>query len=367
MSKVLILGAYGNFGHHITMGLAKKNIPLILAGRNEEKLNQLLCQLSKAGHTSADTICIDAHNDIDTTLDEKKPSLVINTCGPFQQADYRIAESCINHGCHYIDLADGRDFVSHIKTLNHTAKLHNTIVISGASTVPALSSAVIEKFLPRFSSLNSMRYGITPGQKTPRGLATTKAILSYVGKKIPRPGSSKQHYGWQDLYLQKYPELGRRWMANCDIPDLAAFPSHYQIPSIQFSAGLESPTLHLSLWLLSWIVRAGLPINLQKHAKRMLHASHFFDRFSSDDGGMHMTLNGLDKHHRPLKLNWYIIAKSGDGPQIPAAPAIILADKIINKKLNLSGAMPCIGLVTYDEYLKQLSELHIDTHVELNQ
>ena len=84
-------------------------------------------------------------------------------------------------------------------------------------------------------------------------------------------------------------------MSNCDIPDLDLFPQHYAIKSIQFSAGLENSVLHFGLSLFSWLVRLKLPLNLAKHANLFLKLSHYFDKFGSADGGMHMLLTGKDK------------------------------------------------------------------------
>jgi len=116
-------------------------------------------------------------------------------------------------------------------------------------------------------------------------------------------------YGWQDLYLQKYPELGRRWMANCEIPDLDLLPKKYAIKSISFSAGMESTMLNLSIWLVSWLVRLGFLSNLPKHAKILLKLSTFFDWMGTVDGGMHMLINGSDKNRNKHERKWFIIAK----------------------------------------------------------
>lgn len=155
---------------------------------------------------------------------------------------------------------------------------------------------------------------------------------------------------FQGLYQQSYPEIGKRWMANCDIPDLDLFPNYYGIKDIQFFAGLESTALHLTLWALSWLVRFGLPINLTKHATFLLKLSHLFDYFGSSNGGMHMIISGKDHSKNPKTIKWFIIAKNGSGTQIPAIPAIILTKKLINYKINQTGAMPCMNLITLEEY-----------------
>ncbi|MDX2082379.1 MAG: saccharopine dehydrogenase NADP-binding domain-containing protein [Rickettsiales bacterium] len=365
MKKILILGGYGNFGKRISTALAKAELPIVISGRDQKKASYLAELLAKKFPNSLVEIAsFDAKNNFSQALKELNPYLVINTAGPFQTSDYNIAKDCIAQSIHYIDLADGRDFVREISTLDQLAKNSGSLVISGASTVPALSSAVLEKFKTQFSKINSLTFGIAPGQKAERGLATTKAILTYIGKPLkPSAGSAEIRYGWQDLYRIKYPEIGTRWMANCDIPDLDLLPSRYNIGSIRFSAGMENSSLHLGIWCFSWLVRFGILKNLPNHAKTLLSLSHVFDLFGSDDGGMHMIIKGQDQDGKPKEIKWFIIAKNGDGPQIPTIPAIILAKKIISGNLDKSGAFPCIAMVTLDEYFAELKDFNVSQHI----
>jgi len=210
-----------------------------------------------------------------------------------------------------------------------------------------------------------MQYGISPGQKAERGLATTQGILSYVGKPLkPFLGRTRASYGWQDIYRQNYPELGKRWMANCDVPDLDLLPEHYGIKSIRFSAGLELGALHLGLWGLSWLVRAGIPLDLPRLAKPLLRASNWFDAWGSANGGMHIVLTGKDHGGRPHARKWFIIAKDGDDPEIPTIPAIILAKDLANGAPAQIGAQPCVGLIELSRYMDGLSGFSIDYYGE---
>jgi len=361
MHKVLILGGYGNFGKRIARMLTQQNISVIIAGRDEGKARQLLASLP---HSLAEIAIFDVRQDLAYQLDGLKPTVVVNTCGPFQNSDYAIAQTCIAHGVHYIDLADGRDFVTGITSLDSEAKHHDVAVISGASTVPGLSSAVIEHYLPAFSEMDSLEFGIAPGQKAERGLATTQAILSYVGKKLKPCAGYATRYGWQDLHLQHYPVIGRRWMANCDIPDLDLLPAKYGIKTIRFSAGMESPLVHLGIWMLSWFVRAGMIADLPKYSAALLKASNWFDFLGSADGGMHMILSGKDHSGKALTKKWFIVALDGDGPYIPTIPAVILAKKMIESDFHSRGAMACVGLVSLDEYLHELRYLKVKTYEE---
>ena len=360
MGKVLILGGYGNFGKRIALALTKKNISVVVAGRNKEKAEGLVALLP-AG--LAEAAAFDATKELSSQLETLRPAVVVNASGPFQTSNYDVARLCIEHGVHYVDLADGRDFVNGISALDAQARQRDVAVISGASTVPGLSSAVIEHYKAEFSDIESLVFGISPGQKAERGLSTTQAIMSYVGKPLtPFAGVLHPVYGWQDIYRQEYPELGKRWMANCDIPDLDLLPPRYGIRSIRFSAGLELGFMHFGLWALSWGVRLGLPLNLPRHAPALLKASNWFNGLGSANGGMHMILRGKDPQGKPHERRWFIIAKNGDGPQIPTIPAIVLAEKLVTNRLAYRGASACVGLVTLEEYLHELRGFAVTTH-----
>lgn len=359
MREVLILGGYGNFGKRIASALVRSGVPVIIAGRNANKATALAAELGSLAKAEA----VDAENNLAAALMRLKPSAVINTCGPFQLKNYAVTEACIHYGVHYIDLADGRAFVTGISTLNDAAKAAGIWVISGASTVPGLSSAVLEHYKNEFSQIDSLVYGISPGQKAERGLATTQGILTYIGKPLkPVSGDMKPRYGWQDIYRQQYPVLGGRWMANCDIPDLDLLPAHYGIKHTRFSAGMENSVLHFGIWLMSWLVRLGLPLHLEKHASLLLRVSHWFDRFGTGDGGMHMIISGKTQNGEPHMRRWFIIGRDGDGPQIPCVPAIILARKLAMGQLPGSGAQACVGMVTLEEYLDELKSFAIRTY-----
>lgn len=364
--SILILGGYGNFGWRIARAFAKAGMCFVIAGRTQAKALALAEKLTKEYPAcSAEIAVFDINVDLAAHLSRINPSVVINTCGPFQGNDYSAAQACIAAGVHYLDLADGRDFVCDSVQLDAAAKAAGVLVVSGASTVPGLSSAVLEKFSPEFSAIERVVFGIAPGQKAPRGLATTQAILSYVGKPLkPFAGTGKTAFGWQNVYAQKYPVLGTRWMANCDIPDLDLLPRRYGVQSIQFSAGMENPMLHFGIWAVSWLVRLGLPLNLPRFAKPLLWISRLFDWMGTPDGGMHMIISGKDRQGQAYQRKWFLIARDNDGPNIPTIPAVILAKQLVGHEISLTGAHPCVGLVSLDDYMDELKDFSITQHLD---
>lgn len=357
LTRVLIIGGYGNFGSFISRRLAKEsNLQLVIAGRTISKAQVL------AEEINAEADVIDIHNNFLAKLQEIRPDIVIHTSGPFQSQGYGVAEACIDCGAHYIDLADGREFVSGISVLDEKARQAGVTVVSGASSVPCLTSALIEHYKGEFEVLEALDYGISTAQKTTRGVATTAAILSYTGQpfKTLVNGDFQDIYGWQSLHARKYSGLGWRLLGNCNVPDLDIFPKIYpDLKTVRFYAGLELPFIHVTLWGLSWLVRAGLIKNLKASASLLLKLSFLFDWFGSENSGFHMELSGKDKNGEDKTIKFELTARGGDGPYIPCMPAILVAQKLANGKIQDAGAKACIGMINKNEYLGALKGLDI--------
>ena len=361
VARVLIIGGYGNFGSYIAKSLAKNaDIKLLIGGRSAAKAMTFIETLAPA-HI-AEAHAIDITGDLRQALARIAPDIVIHTTGPFQTQDHRVAQACVAQRCHYLDLADAREFVVTINDLDSEAREAGVLVVSGASSVPCLTAAVIDDYLPGFAELSEVDYGISAAQHTNRGLATTSAVLSYVGKPMTmlRNGIMHTVYGWEDTHAENYGELGWRLFGNCDIPDLALFPSRYpSLRSMRFSAGHELKLLHLSTRMLGILVRFGIIKSLSNHAELLLRLAFMFDRFGSGRSGFHMTLKGIGHDGRTKERRFRLIARSGQGPYIPCMPTIYLACQLAAGLLVRTGATPCVDLIDLKTYLAALDGLDI--------
>jgi hypothetical protein len=365
-ARILILGGYGNFGSYIARRLAADpKIALVIAGRSYDKARTLVAALEAAN--PAEALALDVAGDIEGALGAARPDLVIHTVGPFQGQSYRVAEACIAVGAHYLDLADARGFVTGIGVLDPAARAAGVAVIAGASSVPALSAAIVDHYRERFARLRSLDYGISTAEQGSRGLATACSVLSYVGKPIRmlRDGRWVERTGWQDLHAEGYPELGRRWFGDCEIPDLDLFPERWpELDTVRFCAGHEVAALHLGTWVMSWLVRWHLLPRLSRFAPFLLAASRLFDWASSGRSGLHMILKGEDAAGGAKEVRFYLIARSGDGPYVPCIPSILLAKRLAAGEAIAPGARPCLDLIDLDQYLGALEGLDISTVVE---
>jgi len=354
--RILILGGYGHFGGRIAHALASRgDCHLLVAGRDSGRAQQAAAKLLDAGAAAVvEGIAVDAARpDLADVIRGLRANLVIHTAGPFQGQSYDVARACIGAGAHYVDLADGRDFVAGINSLDAAARERGVLVVSGASTLPALSSAVVDHYRRRFATVASIRISIVPGNRMPRGLSTVAGVLSYCGKPFKRwqHGAWQQVHGWQDLHRMSYPQIGRRWLASCDVPDLALFPQRYDVTdTVVFHAGLELASMQLSLWVMSWLTRLGIVRSWVPAAGFLKAAGDKLMNFGTDAGGMHVEIAGSDANGRSRRVFWLLTAFKGHGPEIPCVAAIVLARKLASGQIAARGAQPCMGLMTLEDF-----------------
>jgi len=361
MHSVLVSGAYGFFGRRICQALAAEpRIRLLVAGRDPGKAQALAAAL---GLPAAQALALDARAaTLAQQFTQAGVHTVIHTAGPFQGQDYAVARAAMAAGAHYIDLADGRDFVAGIAQLDAAARARGVLVCSGASSLPALSSAVVDHLLPRFGRLDAIAHGISSGARSP-GLATLRGIFGYGGKPFERwvDGRWQSTFGWLDLQAYRFPPpVGLRLLGSCDVPDVALFAARYPgVKSVRFHAGFASAPGHLVVWLLAQLVRLGLLRSMAGFAPALHALSEVLQPLVSDKGGMYVSLRGEDPAGAPLQLVWHLVATHNHGPQIPCGAAIALARKLACGGPLEPGARPCMGLLTLHEYLAELASFDV--------
>lgn len=302
-----------------------------------------------------------ASGDVAQRLAPLRPDVVVNCAGPFQSRDYRVARAALACDAHYVDLADSRDFVVGIGALDDEARAKDRLVVSGASSVPGLSSAVVDSLRPDFAHIDSIDIGISPGNRAPRGDATVAAILAGAGRPHAewRGGEWRFTRGWTRLRRHAFgAPVGERWLADCDVPDVALFPSRYGVRErVTFGAGLELRRLHFGLAAIAHLVELGLWRRPERAARTLRRMSEWFLAAGSDVGAMFVRVAGGGR-----VSTWQLIARNGDGPNVPAAASVAIVRALANGTLAARGALPCLGIVSLPEILDVLKPFAIETY-----
>ena len=162
--RVLVIGGSGVFGSRLARLLVREaKVRLTLAGRRRTPLELVLAELE----SPADMVLLD--RDRITPADLAPFDLVVDAAGPFQQSHSRVIEAALAARVPYIDLADGREFVAAFPRFDDAAQEAGVPLITGASSIPALSHAIIDRLVSGWREIECLRGGIYPGIPAPRG------------------------------------------------------------------------------------------------------------------------------------------------------------------------------------------------------
>ena len=364
---VLIIGGTGVFGWRLVTGLLEQTEwHIVIAGRDKLRLAAALqrceAQPNTAGRTKVQVL------DVNTVTADDLASIgvsaVVDAAGPFQGGNYRLASAAIAAGIHYLDLADARDFVAGFAVLDQAAKQAGVIALTGVSTTPALSNAVLDRLTAGWRTVDRVEIAISPGNRAPRGLSVVRAILSYAGRpvRVFTEGRWGQHSGWGMTVRRAMPGLGRRWLSLADTPDLDIVPARFAVgSSVVLRAGLETSLLHLGLLAVSMPVRWGLIPALTPLARPFRWIAGLLEWCGTDRGGMTVEATGTDQNGHAITGLWSLVAEAGDGPFVPTLPALAALRALADGRLAQPGASACAGVLLLDDIEALLTPHHIRT------
>jgi hypothetical protein len=350
--KTLVLGGYGNFGARIARALAgDAAIALCIGGRDRRRAEALAGELGGG----ALGVAIDLTGpDFADRLRGLGIELLIHTAGPFQQQGYGVAQAAAAAGAHYIDLSDGRRFVCDFPAAMDAAfRAAGRTAVCGASTVPALSSAVVDHLAADWQRIDVIDTCIAPAQTAPRGVATMAAVLSYCGEPVEvwEGGRWQSRRGWARPESIRFARLRPRIGALCDIPDLELFPMHFHVSQrVMFRAALELGFAQRAFAALAALRAAGVLPNPARCAGLLDMAARGIDFLGSSLGGMVVRVAGRDATGNAARRAWHIAADHDHGPEIPCMAAIVLARRWARGERLAAGAFTGMGLLRLAEF-----------------
>jgi saccharopine dehydrogenase-like NADP-dependent oxidoreductase len=353
--KVLILGGYGVFGGRLARLLLQDGIEVIVAGRDEQKAGAFTRQFGGC------PMRVDIAQDL-SAVAKACPDVVVDAAGPFQaygDNPYRLARFCAENSISYLDLSDDAAFTAGITQLDAAAAAAGCFVLSGVSSVPAISAAAVSALSQGLSELLVIETAIVPGNKAPRGRSVVASILSQTGEplRVWRGGAWRTYRGWSDTRTLYIGHGFERRVSLIGVPDLELFPQAFAAHSVIFRAGLELALMRSSLALLGFLRSQRLLPKLTVFLNPILWLSQRLGHFGSGRGAMVVEVVGFSDGE-PLRLRWQVIAYDGDGPFIPAVPA----RAIIRKFASIPpGARPCLFDLSLPEIESALEGLAVRT------
>lgn len=356
MHRVLVVGGAGHFGRIIARRIRESGVHVIItardAARAERTARQIGCEAARLDIGG---------EDLQAAIERISPDVIISAAGPFQPWNYRLPKAAIASSSHYIDLADNRAYVCGFDALDAAARSRDVLLVSGASSVPALAAAVIDHYAPAFRALEQVDYGISSSERM-LGLATVRGVLAHCGKPFTRleDGAWSTIYGWDDVSTRRLNSLGARWFASCDVPDLELLPRRYpSLRTVRFRAGTGLRITHYGLWLIARLVRLGLISDASRYARILRAAAVALEPLGDGQSAMFIQLDGTGNQGAPQRRIWELVARRNHGIEIPCIAAVVLARKLASGTVSRRGACACVGLVSLQEYLAELDGLDV--------
>lgn len=357
--KLLIVGGYGTFGGRLALLLARDaRFSLIIGGRSLERAKLFIDTLPKRG-AEVSAVVIDRDADPEAVLKELAPDIVVDATGPFQtygQDPYRLVRASIEAGANYLDLADGSDFVEGIGAFDEEARDRGVFVLSGVSSFPVLTAAVVRGAASHFDKIDSVVGGIAPSPYAGVGLNVIRAITSYAGQPIRlyRDGEVTTAHALTESkrYTVAPPgclPLHNTLFSLVDVPDLLLIPRAIPaIGSMWMGAGPVPEILHRLLNLLAHLVRLRLLPTLAPLAGLSFWAINTL-RWGEHRGGMFVELTG-SRDGSPVCRSWHLLAEGSDGPLIPSMAVAAIALNMLDGVVPRPGARPATDALELSDY-----------------
>ena len=328
--KILIIGGYGAFGGRLARLLAdQKDLQIFIGGRTLTKAEKFCVELSDcSAHFTP--VKVNKH-DLQPILSDLEPDIVVDASGPFHlrgAAPYAVIEACLDAGAHYLDLADGADFVMGISRFDEAAKAKNLSVISGLSTCPALTGAILRDLPDNFHP-SSLEIGVAPSPFARMGLSVVQGIFAYAG------GNISLRANGQDIQVKALTKSRRKTIAPpgtlplrnrlfglVEAPDLQLFPKRYKGLENSWVGAGTRPEYLLRLLIALSKFRALFRLPAFSFLAPIGHKWLYLFSRGEHRGGLYLKASQDDKVHE-----WHIIAEGDDGPYIPSMAAAALISK----------------------------------------
>ena len=342
---------------------------LIVAGRSLRRAEDFV--RARAPQARLEAAAFDRGADVAAQLAALAPDLVVDASGPFQgygDGRYGLIEACIAARIHYLDLADGSDFVAGVGVLDAQARAAGVFCLAGASSFPVLTAAVVRHLAKDLQHVDTIRAGIAPSPFAGVGENVIRAIASYAGQRVPlrRDGVADHAVAFTEQMRFTIAPPGRvplhsRLFSLVDVPDLRVLAELWpEVESVWMGAAPVPEILHRALIACAHLVRLGWVRSLSPLAPSM-HFMTNMARWGEHRGGMFVAVRGRSAAGDTVERSWHLVAEGDDGPLIPAMAVEAIVRKLLSGHLPQAGSRPAIRELELADYERLFARWRIYT------
>ena len=179
---LVVYGSYGYTGRLVVGECEKRNLRVLLSGRNSNALQE---QSSLTGFPFR-AVDIDDHVGLVSLLGQAR--VVLHCAGPFIKTARQMAKACLEAGTHYLDITGEHQVFSMLADLDEQARARGIVVMPGTGfdVVPTdCLAAYLKQQMPEANDL-VLAFGMKPTGVS-RGTAKT-ALRSLGSETLMRRG-----------------------------------------------------------------------------------------------------------------------------------------------------------------------------------
>lgn len=363
--RLLIIGGYGTFGGRLAELLCReRRVSLVIAGRSESAA-LAFCDALPPGATR-EALAVDRDRDVARRIEKVNPDIVVDASGPFQaygKDPYRVVKAALATRTHYLDLADSPDFVRGIRQFDGAAREQGRVVLSGVSSFPVLSAAMVRDLSTDFRRIDSITGGIAPSPYAGVGYNVIRAIAGYAGKGVPiqRQGRRQRARALRETRRFTIAPPGEiplfpRTFSLVDVPDLQLLADEWpEVKEVWMGAAPEPAVLHYLLRWFAGLVRLGLVPSLAPLA-RLIHATANRVRWGEHRGGMFVEIRGRDAEGAGISRSAHLLAEGHHGLYIPSMAVEAIVRNWMDGRPPRSGARPATAALELADYRRVFAE-----------
>lgn len=185
-NEVWVLGATGRTGRAIATRLHARGVPLVLVGRNRERLQGVVAELGGAPRLLAGTL-----NAALAELAQAVPAVVVNTVGPFTTTAPEVARAC-PPGTHYVDIANELWATEAILDLDREAVGTDRVLVTGAGFGVLATESVLLRLCEGQPPASRVRVDAVPSVALEAGVIGS-ALARTIVDGLPSGGRQVQH------------------------------------------------------------------------------------------------------------------------------------------------------------------------------
>lgn len=178
--KILLYGAYGYTGTLIAKEAQQQEIPLMLAGRNEAKLEKLSQQ---TGHpyrvASLEELASEehAHRIFDGI------TVVLHVAGPYVETAAPMVNACLKAGIHYLDITGEWPVFEQLAAMDDAAKAANIMILPGTGFDVVPSDCLAAFLKAQLPTATHLELAIHPEGGLSHGTAVTAVVHASAGSR----------------------------------------------------------------------------------------------------------------------------------------------------------------------------------------